>query len=455
MATDIPRLLLAAPASGSGKTTVAMGLLAALRSSGMRPAAFKCGPDYIDPMFHREVLGIPGRNLDLFFTEEDVARGLLAQGSRDAGFALLEGVMGFYDGVGGTDQASSWRLASATETPVVLVLRPRGAFLSLAALVNGFVRFREKSLIHGILLNQCGERLFAKLAPMLEKETGIRVYGHIPDLPEATMESRHLGLVTPDGVRGLRGKVAALAESMRETVDVDGLVRLAGNAPPLEATLPEIVPCAETPAAIAVARDEAFCFYYEENFDLLRSLGADLVFFSPLRDARLPDGVNGLYLGGGYPELHAGELSQNASMRKSIRAAVADGMPTLAECGGFLYLQERLAGPDGAAHSMVGALAGTGRDAGRLVRFGYLEMKSDRDFLLAPAGGAIRAHEFHRWDTDANGADCIGKKHADASEWRFGVAGPGLYAGFPHVYFWNEPNMAKRFVEATVRRSKE
>ena len=453
MSESRPRIMIAAPASGGGKTTLVTGLLQTLVARGMRPAAFKCGPDYIDPMFHREVLGVPGRNLDLFFTSPEIVRGLFHRGSADADISVLEGVMGFYDGVGATARASSWHLAAATETPVILAINPRGAFLSLAALISGFLRFRENSMIRGVVLNRCGEALFRKAAPMLEAETGLRVFGHVPEMPEAAIESRHLGLATPDAVASLRRKITLMGEQLERSVDIAGLVSVAEQAPPLTATLPEIAPLSGAPARIAVARDAAFCFYYEENLDLLRAYGAELAFFSPLEDGELPAGIGGLYLGGGYPELFAQRLAGNASMRRSVREAVASGLPTLAECGGFLYLQSELRDAEGRAHAMAGALDGTAENAGRLRRFGYVELEAARDNLLCRRGETFPAHEFHYWDSDRNGDSFVARKPAGGGEWPCIVADETLAAGFPHLYFWSRPAVAGRFVEAAMRRS--
>ena len=454
MKSNRPRLMLAAPSSGSGKTTLAVGLLGALAARGMRPAAFKCGPDYIDPMFHREVMGVPGRNLDLFFTPPDTVRGLFCQGAAAAEISVLEGVMGYYDGVGGTAEASSWHLAVETRTPAVLIARPKGAFLSLAAMVDGFLRFRENSMIRGIILNQCGEAYARKLSPVLEAETGLSVYGYLPDMPEMAIESRHLGLVTPDNVAALREKIGRLAAKMEETLDISGLIALAADAPDLSASLPDIAPVAGTPVRIAVARDAAFCFYYEENLDLLRSLGAELAFFSPLEDGELPERIGGLYLGGGYPELHAGALAANACLRRSVKDAVASGLPTLAECGGFLYLQTALEDGDGREHAMVGLLPGTGRNTRRLGRFGYVRLRARHDTLLCDGGGEIPAHEFHYWDSDIPGESFVAEKAAGEASWNCVIAEGNLFAGFPHLYFWSNPGLAKRFVAAAVRRSK-
>ena len=232
---DLPRLLVAAPASGSGKTTVTCALLRAFQRRGLDPCAFKCGPDYIDPMFHREVLGLPSRNLDLFFSGEDQARALLSSAGRGRGVAVLEGVMGCYDGVGGTERASSWHLARTTGTPILLVVRPQGAALTLAAMVQGLARFRSPGMIGGLLLNGCSRGLAELLTPMLQRETGLPVLGWLPQLPDCAIASRHLGLLTPGEVQGLAEKVDRLASQMEETVDLEGVLALARSAAPLPA----------------------------------------------------------------------------------------------------------------------------------------------------------------------------------------------------------------------------
>ena len=447
-----PRIMFAAPASGSGKTTLVTGFLHALLARGLKPAAFKCGPDYIDPMFHRTVSGVPGRNLDLFFTPPEIVRGLLREGMKTSDLAVMEGVMGYYDGVGATTRASSWHLAAETKTPVVLVIRPKGAFLSLAAMVKGFLDFREGCAIRGLILNRCGESYGAKLRTMLERETGLPVYGCLPEMPGASVESRHLGLLTPDAVPSLREKLHRLAERMEASLDIAGLVELAKSASPLSGTLPDVVPVSGAPVRIAVARDEAFCFYYEENLDLLRSFGAEIVPFSPLHGTALPDNIDGLYLGGGYPEVHAERLAANAAMRRSVRRAVTAGLPTLAECGGFLYLQEKLEDMNGAMHEMAGALPGVGRNAGRLSRFGYVTLRAKQDTLLSGAGEEMPAHEFHYWDSDCAGEACAAHKAWGEAAWNCVVATDTLFAGFPHLYFWSNPAMAARFVGAAARR---
>ncbi|NCB64042.1 MAG: cobyrinate a,c-diamide synthase [Clostridia bacterium] len=313
-----PRLLLCAPASGGGKTTVTCALLQAYLDRGTQPVAFKCGPDYIDPMFHSEVIGAKSRNLDLFFLGKDLTRALLRENGAGGGLSLIEGVMGYYDGVGMSTEASAYDLAQATETPAVLVLDARGRALSAAALVKGFLDFRPDSGIKGVLLNRVSPMLYPRLKECIERETGVRVFGYLPDLPDCALESRHLGLVTAAEVADLREKLALLSAQVQKTVDLDGLLALAASAPDLGPGEEPERPVTDRKPKIAVARDKAFCFYYADGLAYLEALGAELVPFSPMADAALPADVGGLYLGGGYPELYASALAQNQPMLESI-----------------------------------------------------------------------------------------------------------------------------------------
>lgn len=451
MTANLPRLMVAAPASGSGKTTLILALLQALQNRGLAPAAFKCGPDYIDPLFHREVLGIPGYNLDLFLASPQVVRGLLNSGARGADIALLEGAMGYYDGAGMTAQASSWHLAWATRTPTLLVLRPGGAALSVAAVAKGMLSFRRQHQIAGVLLTDCSPALAQRLAPVIEQECGVPVYGCLPRLPEAALESRRLGLVTPSEVVGLWDKLQLLAQALEQYADLEGILALARTAPPLEGQLPPLEPVAQE-VPIAVARDEAFCFSYKENLELLEVLGARIRFFSPLRDQQLPPGTCGLYLGGGCPELHAQALGENESIRRAIGEVVAAGVPAIAECGGFLYLQQQLTDREGNSYPMVGALAGEGTPRDQMSRFGYLTLTGETDSLLGPRGTQLRGHEFHYWDSTHPGAGFTVRKPHSLQHWSCGQVSPTLYGGFPHLYFWSNPQAAASFVAAAEQR---
>ena len=439
------QFLLAAPRSGSGKTTMTCALLMALKRRGYTPCAFKSGPDYIDPMFHRAVLGVESRNLDLFFSAPETVRTLYARGAAGHGAAVCEGAMGFYDGLGGvSDRASAWHLADTLGLPVLLVVEPKGQSLTLAAELKGLNSFRTPSHIAGILLNNCTARMHALLAPMLEKETGLPVLGFLPKLPEAVIGSRHLGLYTAAEVENLQQKLALLADAAEEHIDWPRLLALCEKEPPALPVQPETPPAR---VRIAVAQDEAFCFTYAETLEAFRDAGAEVVFFSPLRDTALPENIGGLYLPGGYPELHARELSENTSLLREIKQKIESGLPTAAECGGFLYLGQSLTDAEGQSWPMAGVLPGEAKDAGRLVRFGYAALSADSDSMLFRAGESFPIHEFHHWDSTANGTALAAKKPVGGAEWRCGFVNEHFYAGFPHLYWAGTP-LPQRFAAA-------
>ena len=439
------QFLLAAPRSGSGKTTMTCALLMALKRRGCAPCAFKSGPDYIDPMFHRAVLGVESRSLDLFFSAPETVRTLYAKGAAGHGAAVCEGAMGFYDGLGGvSDRASAWHLADTLDLPVLLVVEPKGQSLTLAAELKGLVNFRTPSHIAGILLNNCTTRMHALLAPMLEEETGLPVLGFLPKLPEAVIGSRHLGLYTAAEVENLQQKLALLADAAEEHIDWPRLLALCEKEPPALPVQPETPPAR---VRIAVAQDEAFCFTYAETLEAFRDAGAEVVFFSPLRDTALPENIGGLYLPGGYPELHARELSENTSLLREIKQKIESGLPTAAECGGFLYLGQSLTDAEGQSWPMAGVLPGEAKDAGRLVRFGYATLSADSDSLLFRAGESVPIHEFHHWDSTANGTALAAKKPVGGAAWRCGFVNEHFYAGFPHLYWAGTP-LPQRFAAA-------
>ena len=439
------QFLLAAPRSGSGKTTMTCALLMALKRRGCAPCAFKSGPDYIDPMFHRAVLGVESRNLDLFFSAPETVRTLYAKGAAGHGAAVCEGAMGFYDGLGGvSDRASAWHLADTLDLPVLLVVEPKGQSLTLAAELKGLKNFRTPSHIAGILLNNCTARMHALLAPMLEKETGLPVLGFLPKLPEAVIGSRHLGLYTAAEVENLQQKLALLADAAEEHIDWPRLLALCEKEPSALPVQPETPPAR---VRIAVAQDEAFCFTYAETLETFRDAGAEVVFFSPLRDTAMPENIGGLYLPGGYPELHARELSENTSLLREIKQKIESGLPTAAECGGFLYLGQSLTDAEGQSWPMAGVLPGEAKDAGRLVRFGYAALSADSDSMLFRAGESFPIHEFHHWDSTANGTALAAKKPVGGAEWRCGFVNEHFYAGFPHLYWAGTP-LPQRFAAA-------
>ena len=444
------QMLLAAPHSGSGKTTVTCALLAAMKARGLTPCAFKAGPDYIDPMFHRSVLGVQSHNLDMFFSSPETVRRLYAQYAAGYGAAVCEGAMGYYDGLGGTsDTASAWHLADTLDLPVLLVVRPKGASLTLVAELRGLMDFRTPHHITGILLNDCRESLYSLLKPMLQHETGLPVVGYLPPIPQARLESRHLGLKTAAEIDGLQEKIRLLSDAAQKTIDWP-LVQALFDRPIQAADMPQ-----EPPAQvrIAVAQDAAFCFTYAETLDALRQNGAELCFFSPLADTQLPQNIGGLYLPGGYPELYAQALAANTAVRKAVRDAVTTGLPTVAECGGFLYLGQAMEAADGKVYPMAGVLSGQGFKVGKLVRFGYANLTAHTDSMLFAAGETLPVHEFHHWDSTQNGTAFTAAK-ANGRQWTCGFANAHLYAGFPHLYWAGTP-LPQRFTAAACRYKKE
>ena len=493
----LPRIMIAAEKSGGGKTLFTCALLSLLKEKIQEVRAFKCGPDYIDPMFHRTVLEIPSRNLDSFFADEDTLRYLLGrevlemEKFPESRIAVLEGVMGFYDGLGGvSERSSAWEVADLTDTPVILLVDMKGRSLSALASIKGFLDYKEKSHVTGVIFNRLSPMLYPGLKERAERELGIRVFGYVPELKNLTLESRHLGLVMPEEILGIRERLDLIKEKVRVGINLDGIIEESGRAAEIEVKLPEAVrqfcnvDCGKVlnnsaaqhieniadakkiydsgnthevkstlsdrsvkKTVVAVAKDEAFCFYYEDNLDLLKKLGAEIQYFSPIHDRNLPVGTCAVYLGGGYPELHAKALSENISMRNAIRQAVMEEMPCIAECGGYLYLKDSIMDPDGVEWPMAGVLPGGSRDTGKLGRFGYITVTSKKEGLLGPAGTEFRAHEFHHWDSEENGTDFAAKKPVGTRGWDCGYTTESFYAGFPHLYFYSNVKIAENFIK--------
>ena len=457
-----PRFLLAAPASGSGKTLITCGILQAFCDRGLRTVSFKCGPDYIDPMFHSRVIGTKSRNLDTFFTDKGTTQYLLAKNAAGADISVIEGVMGYYDGLGGVStKASAYDLAKATETPVVLIVNCKGMSLSAAAMLKGYLEYRQDSRICGVILNQMSEMLYPQIRRLIEEELHIRCYGFVPVIKEWKLESRHLGLVLPGEVVDIQKHLQELAKLLEQTLDLDGLLELAGTAKELSediSTFPgdfelelygektQLGQNIKQAPVVAVAKDEAFCFIYEDNLELLQELGAKLEYFSPLHDEKLPE-ADGLLLYGGYPELYAQQLSDNSSMRRSVKTALENGMPCMAECGGFMYLQQEMEDMNGAAHEMVGFIPANAYRTGKLSRFGYITLQPQEDQMLGMEIGEIRGHEFHYFDSTNCGTAFQAKKPLRKRSWQCIWGTENCIAGFPHLYYYSNPRIAQRFLE--------
>ena len=461
--------MIAAPKSGSGKTMITCALLQLLKDSGKNVSSYKCGPDYIDPMFHKKVLGVPSKNLDTFFTDEKTTVQLFLDKRADGDFAVLEGVMGLYDGLGGIyEQGSSYHLAKVTQTPIILVVDAKGMGKSVLALIAGFLQYDTHHLIKGVLLNRMSKGYYDIIKPLIEKELSVKVVGYFPEQKDIRLESRHLGLVMPDELADIKEQLDELAGRLKKTIDLDMLLDIAeaadeigdsGNADIYNEK--NIGNCDQNKFSqnkeintvnIAVAMDEAFCFYYEDNLRLLEKCGAKLQYFSPLHDTKLPDNCDALLLGGGYPELYAKELSENLSMRNSIKTAFKTGLPTVAECGGFMYLHtyihnicEEDADAQNYVFGMTGALDSECHFKGKLVRFGYIELAEKHSNFL-PTDEKIRAHEFHYYDSTDNGADCIATKPATGRSYDCVISHDNYWLGFPHLYYPSNPHFAERLV---------
>lgn len=479
--------MIAAPKSGSGKTMITCALLQLLKDSGKNVSSYKCGPDYIDPMFHKKVLGVPSKNLDTFFTDEKTTVQLFLDKRADGDFAVLEGVMGLYDGLGGIyEQGSSYHLAKVTQTPIILVVDAKGMGKSVLALIAGFLQYDTQHLIKGVLLNRMSKGYYDIIKPLIEKELSVKVVGYFPEQKDIRLESRHLGLVMPDELADIKEQLDELAGRLKKTIDMDLFMDIAeeadeigdsgsadiynekniGNCDPNDFSQNK----AMNTVNIAVAMDEAFCFYYEDNLRLLEKCGAKLQYFSPLHDTSLPKDCDAMLLGGGYPELYTKELSENVSMLADIKKAFKDGMPTVAECGGFMYLHAYIRNicddndkknnadtqnntdiqNDMNKSKLVGALDGGCHFKGKLVRFGYIELAEKHSNFLPP-NEKIKAHEFHYYDSTDNGADCIATKPATGRSYDCVISHDNYWLGFPHLYYPSNPH----FTESLVRKAYE
>lgn len=431
------RIMIAGTKSGCGKTTVTCALLKALVNRGKKVASFKCGPDYIDPMFHRVVIGTSSYNLDSYFFDENTLKYLFAKHSLD--ISVIEGVMGFYDGLEFTDSASSHEISVITDTPVVLVVNAKGIGNSVGAVIKGFLDY-SKSNIKGVIFNGVTHMTYERMKKLCE---GLKVkpLGYFPYTESAAIESRHLGLVTAAEIDDIKERMEQLARTAEECLDIDGILELCSES---RIKYSPVVFDKIADVRIAVTDDRAFCFHYRESLELLEELGAELVYFSPLADKKLPDGINGLILSGGYPELYAAELEENKAMRESIRSVILKNIPCMAECGGFMYLHEHMGDYKNKEYDGVGVIPGGCRMLDSLQNFGYIKMTAQKDNLLCKRGESIRAHEFHYFCSDANGDAFVAEK--GSRSWRCVVAEGNLFAGFPHINFYANPEFAKNFI---------
>ena len=445
--------MITAASSGSGKTMITCGLLELFKRKGLNPLACKCGPDYIDGLFHKQVLELEGMNLDSYFEAPEELRDKYSCLSKDH-LPVVEGVMGYFDGLGGsTTRASSWEVAHILDLPAVLVVDARGASVSLAALIKGFLEFERPmgSQIKAVIFNRMSPMLYPRIRELVERETGIRAAGFVPELDFLKVGSRHLGLVLPEEIAGLREQMNRLGKCLEETIDWEFLAEL--GAEKEEKDVFEVQKAAPHRFRLGIAMDEAFCFYYQDNLRLLERLGGELVYFSPIHDRSLPEQLDGLILGGGYPELYCEALSLNESMRESVKKAAEGGLPVLGECGGYLYLLEELEAEDGRIWPMTGVLKGKGYKKGKNSRFGYIGVEAEKDSLYLKPGEQIRGHEFHYWDCEVLEEEWVmrAKKPVGNRSWPCIRIKNQVMAGFPHLFYPSCPAFAVRFAKACVR----
>lgn len=432
------RVVISGTKSGCGKTTVTCAILSAIKKRDINVSAFKCGPDYIDTMFHRKVLGVQSHNLDSFFCNKDTLLYLLDEYSGD--ISVIEGVMGFYDG----DTGSAYSVSQLTETQTIIVIDCKGMSNSIGAVMNGYLNYRPNH-IAGFIFNRLPEKMIP-LVKRLCSELGTNYYGCLPKT-SIILESRHLGLVTAGEIADIQEKIQQLGLLAEKYMCIDKILDIQNT------TLPEyrvpIIRKYEKSPIIAVSHDKAFCFIYQENIQLLEKMGCRIQYFSPIEDKSVPD-CDGLILYGGYPELYAEQLSANDSMLASIKQRIQQGTPTIAECGGFMYLHDSLTDNNGISYRMAGVISGNVFPTDKLQRFGYITLKSGKESMLSKSGEYIRAHEFHYWDSTNSGKDYTAEK-TDGRTWKCCHSSDCFYAGFPHLYFYTDIKIAERFVEECIK----
>ena len=446
------RLVIAGTHSGSGKTTVTVGLLAALRKRGLKVQPFKVGPDYIDTGYHLAAAGRAAYNLDSWMLPCQNILQLFTHGMTGMDLGIIEGVMGLYDGVGSTPTGSTAEMARLLDAPVVLVVDAGGMSTSAAAQVLGYKSFDKNLRMNGVIINNVGnERHFQLVKEAVETYTEVPVLGYLPREAAVSLPSRHLGLLPADEIQKHEEIINQLAALVEKTVDLDQVIRLGIKAGLMTAAEP-LPPSLEKPESrvrIAVARDKSFNFYYRSTLELLAGLGAELVFFSPLNDNNLPEGADGLYLGGGFPDVFARGLASNTDLRENIRCKLEDGLPCYAESGGLIYLTEGIVTKDGEKHPLVGFFDGKAVMTGSLQRFGYVSIEFSKENILGKKGRTVRGHEFHYSLVEGitSPTTYLVESSLSGNRWRCGYCKKNVLAAYAHIDLWGYPELAGRFLK--------
>ncbi len=444
------RLLIAAPKSGSGKTIVTCALINVLKNRGLKVVSFKCGPDYIDPIFHKTVLEIPSRNVDTFMSDKETVLRILGENTKNGEFGLIEGVMGYYDGIGGiSTAASSYEVSVLSNTPVMLVYDAKGSSLTAAAVIKGMAEFKKNSNIKAVLLNRATEGVYNSLKNIIENETGVKVIGYLPELKDCEFKSRYLGLSLGESKEKILEKINNISTVLEKTVDIDYLINLSKTAHDIKFNSEKIMPFAKG-VKIAVAYDDAFNFYYQDNIDYLLKAGAEIEYFSPIKNESIPKDANGLIIGGGYPEIFAKELSENTNTKNSIIKAVNSGMPLIAECGGFMYLNKAIKTDEG-EFEMCGIFNSVCQNTNKLTHFGYVELTAQKNSVFGKVGTKLKGHEFHYYHCENEGNSFRAEKPLTGRNWECAFTNENMYAGFPHLYFYSNLEAVNNYLNKCVQ----
>ncbi len=444
MLNNFPRMIIAATQSGSGKTTITAGLPAALKNRGLNVQTYKVGPDYIDTGWHELACGKPSHNLDSWLVGADKLKEIFIETATCADVSIIEGVMGLYDG-GRGGVSSTAEIAKLLDAPVILVIDAKSMGTSAAAVALGFREFDKSVKLAGVILNRVSSDSHKQMIIDALDGLGIKCFGAIRRNDEFRLPERHLGLV-PTTENLAVDAVNKICAAVAEQVDIDGLITLAENAAPLEIISKSSVLIPNC-LSIGVARDEAFNFYYGASLSVLERLGAELVYFSPLNDTKLPE-VDGLIIGGGFPEMFAARLERNENLRADIKGAAERGLPIFAECGGFMYLMNRLVDFDGKSFDMCGAIDGVATMTRKLQTVGYVEAELMRDCAIGKAGDVLHAHEFHFSTADVSGDIFKCTRLRTGKQYFAGAARKNIVASYLHIHFAGCPNVAKSFVDA-------
>ena len=457
----LPRIMIAGTNSGVGKTTVTLGIMSALVQKGIEVQGFKAGPDYIDPSHHKFVTGNASRNLDTWMMGDSACRELFERSAVNADVSVIEGVMGLYDGsIDSTGHGSSAHLAKLLKTPVILVISAKGIAQSAGAVVMGYKEFDKDINLSGIIVNNVSSHShYDCIKSSIEETCSVPVLGYLKKDKEIIIPERHLGLVPSEENVGQSNLYERLGKMALETVDIDGLLKVARSAGAFPDYDKSIFLDGNVTADInlAIAKDNAFCFYYQDDIDLFEALGAKIKYFSPLSNRRLPDDIDGIFLGGGFPELYTEKLMENDSMKKSILEAYNQGTVIYGECGGMMYLLERLIDCDGSSFNMCGVLSGTSRMENRRQGLGYIIAEATCDNVICKRGDTFRAHEFH-WskllDVPENTIFSYKTRKSNGKESGYdGICKKNVLASYTHVHFSSNPELARNLLSSMKKAS--